>query len=123
MRLRISCFVLFAVCSISLAADTITVVSGSNAVFSAIAHSQPGDVIILADGEYAVVGTMNLDYRRLVHNFENGIWMYRCEAVKHVEEDILQVLADSKKIEPDMLKVGLLRRFIRAVVRIFSPML
>ena len=53
MRLRISFVLLFAVFSLSLAADTITVVSSSNAVFSAIAQSQPGDVIILADGEYA----------------------------------------------------------------------
>ena len=53
MRLRISFVLLFAVFSLSLAADTITVVSSSNAVFSAIAQSRPGDVIILADGEYA----------------------------------------------------------------------
>lgn len=53
MRLRISIFLLFAVFSLSLAADTITVVSGSNAVFSAIVQSQPGDVILLSDGEYA----------------------------------------------------------------------
>lgn len=53
MRLRISFVLLFAVFSLSLAADTIMVVSSSNAVFSAIAQSRPGDVIILADGEYA----------------------------------------------------------------------
>ena len=38
MRLQISFVLLFAVFSLSLAADTITVVSSSKAVFSAIAQ-------------------------------------------------------------------------------------
>ena len=42
MRLRISIFLLFAVFSLSLAADTITVVSGSNAVFSRRGRLQRG---------------------------------------------------------------------------------
>ncbi|MBQ7840643.1 MAG: cardiolipin synthase [Lachnospiraceae bacterium] len=31
----------------------------------------------LVDDEYAMIGTINLDYRSLVHHFENGVWMYR----------------------------------------------
>jgi len=37
---------------------------------------EPGFVhakVYLADDEYAMVGTINLDYRSLVHNFENGV--------------------------------------------------
>lgn len=77
----------------------------------------------LADGESALVGTINLDYRSLVHNFENGVWMYRCESLKALENDIKETIALSCEIKPEMLKVNLFRRFIRAVVRIFSPML
>lgn len=43
---------------------------------------EPGFVhakVYLADDEYGMVGTINLDYRSLVHHFENGVWMYRCE--------------------------------------------
>ncbi len=77
----------------------------------------------LADGEYAVIGTMNLDYRSMVHNFENGVWMYNCEAIKDLELDVMSVLDKSVEVTSDMLKISLPRRFMRAVVRIFAPML
>ena len=77
----------------------------------------------VADDEYAMIGTINLDYRSLVHHFENGVWMYKCDSIKDLKADIDETLAKSIEITPDMLKTGLLTRFIRAVVRIFAPML
>ena len=77
----------------------------------------------IADDEYAMIGTINLDYRSLVHHFENGVWMYRCECIRDLKADIEDTLAKSIEITPDMLKTGLLTRFIRSVVRIFAPML
>ena len=53
MRLRICSVILFAFVAISMAADTIKVVSGSNAVYNAIAQSKAGDIIVLDDGQYA----------------------------------------------------------------------
>ncbi len=32
----------------------------------------------VADDKTAMIGTINLDYRSLVHHFENGVWMYDC---------------------------------------------
>ena len=77
----------------------------------------------ITDDEYAMIGTINLDYRSLVHHFENGVWMYRCECIRDLKADIEDTLAKSIEITPDMLKTGLLTRFIRSVVRIFAPML
>ncbi len=77
----------------------------------------------IADGEYAMIGTINLDYRSLVHHFENGVWMYRCESIKDLKKDIEETMAKSIKVTSDMLKTGLITRFIRSVVRIFAPML
>ena len=77
----------------------------------------------IADGEYAMIGTINLDYRSLVHHFENGVWLYRCDSIRDLKADIDDTLAKSIEITPDMLKTGLLTRFIRSVVRIFAPML
>ena len=77
----------------------------------------------VADDEYAMISTINLDYRSLVHHFENGVWMYKCDSIKDLKADIDETLAKSIEITPDMLKTGLLTRFIRAVVRIFAPML
>ncbi len=77
----------------------------------------------LADDEFAMIGTINLDYRSLVHHFENGVWMYKCEAVRDLKADMEDTLAKCIEITPDMLKTNLLQRFIRAVVRIFAPMM
>ena len=77
----------------------------------------------LVDDEYAMIGTINLDYRSLVHHFENGVWMYKCDAVGSLKADIEDTLTKSIEVTPDMLKTNILQRFIRAVVRIFAPML
>ena len=77
----------------------------------------------IADDEYAMIGTINLDYRSLVHHFENGVWMYKCDSIRDLKTDIESTMAKSIEVTPDMLKTGLLTRFIRSVVRIFAPML
>lgn len=77
----------------------------------------------LADGEYAVIGTINLDYRSLVHHFENGVWMYQCESIGTLKSDMEATFEKSIKVMPNMLKTNLIQRFIRAVVRIFAPLL
>lgn len=77
----------------------------------------------VADGKYAMTGTINLDYRSLVHHFENAVWMYGCDAVADIEADILKTFEESRQVTPDMLKTSLIRRFTRSVVRIFSPLL
>ena len=77
----------------------------------------------IADGKYAMIGTINLDYRSLVHHFENGVWMYECDSIKDLERDILETIKKSIEVTSDMLKTGLITRFIRSLVRIFAPML
>lgn len=77
----------------------------------------------LADDDYAMIGTVNLDYRSLVHHFENGVWMYRCACLKDLKADIEQTMCQSRRITKADLRTGPLRSLLRAVVRIFSPML
>ncbi len=77
----------------------------------------------LADDSYAMIGTINLDYRSLVHHFENGVWMYKCRSVHDLKNDIEDTLKKSIKITPEMLKTNLFISFIRSVVRIFAPLL
>ena len=77
----------------------------------------------VADGEYAMIGTINLDYRSLVHHFENGVWLYKCPCIADMKSDFEQTLERSIPITPDMLKTSLLRRFFRALVRILAPLM
>ena len=77
----------------------------------------------LVDGEYAMLGTINLDYRSLVHHFENGVWTYKTSLVSAVERDINDTLEKSILVTEEMKKTGIITRFFRAVLRIFAPML
>ncbi len=77
----------------------------------------------LVDDDYAMIGTINLDYRSLVHHFENGVWMYRCDVLKPLKKDMEETLAKCIEITPKLIKSNLLQRFICSVVRIFAPML
>lgn len=77
----------------------------------------------LADDKYAMVGTINLDYRSLVHHFENGVWMYDCECIQAIKEDFVDTLSKSLYVDEKMLKTDVLHWFIRVLVKIFSPML
>jgi len=77
----------------------------------------------LVDDDYAMIGTINLDYRSLVHHFENGVWMYHCDSIADLKKDMEVTLERSIPVTKSMLKTSLMQRFICAVVRIFAPML
>lgn len=77
----------------------------------------------VADGKTAMIGTINLDYRSLVHHFENGVWMYQCKCISDMERDFEETVSKSVKIEENMLKTSLIQKFICSVVKIFSPLL
>lgn len=77
----------------------------------------------LADGEYAMVGTINLDYRSLVHHFENGVWMYRCRCLEDIRADFDETLQKCIHIDETMTRWTLLQRFFRAVMKLVAPML
>lgn len=77
----------------------------------------------VSDDAYAIVGTVNLDYRSLVHHFENGVWMYKCDSIMDIKADIEQTLEKCERITPSMAKARPLQRLFRSLVKIFSPML
>lgn len=77
----------------------------------------------LVDDEYAMIGTINLDYRSLVHHFENGVWMYRCSSIQDLKNDIEDTLQKSEEILRTEMKTSFLQQVVRSVVRLFAPML
>ena len=87
---------------------------------------EPGFVhakVYLADSETAMVGTINMDYRSLVHHFENGVWMHRCDAVEHIREDFEATFRKCIPMTKENTQWNLPQRFIRAVLKVFAPML
>ena len=49
---------------------------------------------------FVMIGTINLDYRSLVHHFENGVWMYQCDSIKDLKTDIEETMARSMCRKP-----------------------
>lgn len=77
----------------------------------------------LVDDEIAMVGTINMDYRSLVHHFENGVWLYNTDCLADIKADMLDTIDKSIFIEQSMVKTTLFQRFLRSIVRIFAPLL
>ena len=77
----------------------------------------------IADGKYAIVGTVNLDYRSLVHHFENGVWMYKTDSIADIKSDLDKTLDKCIEVTADMLKMGRISKLIRSFIRIFAPMM
>lgn len=87
---------------------------------------EPGFVhakVYLSDDMYGIVGTINLDYRSLVHHFENGIWLYKHEVLEQIKDDLTDTMSKSIKMEDGLIKDTLLQRLIRVLVRVLSPLL
>lgn len=78
----------------------------------------------ISDDKYATVGTVNLDYRSLYLHFECGVWMYKTSCISNILEDYRETLKVCKEItKKDCRKVNVLRRVIRAILRIFAPLM
>lgn len=78
---------------------------------------------LVIDGETAIVGTINLDYRSLVHHFENGVYMHACPCIGDIVTDINNTLKDCKQIQKADLKTRPLKRFFNSVLRILAPLM
>ena len=64
-----------------------------------------------------------IDYRSLVHHFENGVWIYKHKVIDVIKQDFLNTQEKSIKFEIGILKENLFQRFVRAMVKVFSPLL
>lgn len=78
----------------------------------------------VSDDKVAVVGTINLDFRSLYLHFECATLMYGTDSVADVKEDFLKTQEVSEEITYEAcLKVGIFRRIIRSLLRLFAPMM
>ncbi|MCL1829586.1 MAG: cardiolipin synthase [Oscillospiraceae bacterium] len=78
---------------------------------------------IAVDGNSAIVGTANFDYRSLYLHFECGVWMVGCRAAREIEADFLDTLDKCRPITEDDCKKNIFVRFTEEVLRLFSPIM
>lgn len=78
----------------------------------------------VVDDEYAVVGTINLDYRSLYLHFECAAWMYKASCVTDVRDDFLKTQQMSQEITLEECRnISILRRLGRSVLRVLAPLM
>ena len=77
----------------------------------------------VADDKYAVIGTINFDYRSLVHNYENAVWMYVSPTCLSVRDEFMQTLKHCRQIDENKCKLSIRDWIIRNGIRLFAPLL
>ena len=60
----------------------------------------------IADNELAFVGTINFDFRSLVHHFECGTILYKCNCMNEISADFEEMLSVSEKVPQDFRLKG-----------------
>lgn len=78
----------------------------------------------VADDEYGVVGTINMDYRSLYLHFECGVWMYNSSSIDDIKYDFFETLRMCRQINiEDVTNIKFHKALTRAVLRIFAPLM
>ena len=78
---------------------------------------------MLVDGEVATVGTINFDYRSLLHHYENAVLLYRTQSIIDIERDFEEIFKVSQEIYPHTIKTSWYQSLIKEIVQLFAPML
>lgn len=76
----------------------------------------------LADDEVAVVGTINLDYRSLLHHYENAVLMFGARANVQLKEDFRETFEISKLQTEEDAKKSVVWRGICEIAKVFAPL-
>lgn len=76
----------------------------------------------VCDDQFAVCGTINLDYRSLVHHFECGAWMYRTSCIEDMKKDFLKTAMLSELITEEKGVLRGWKKMLAEVMKVFSPM-
>ena len=78
----------------------------------------------VCDDEIGIVGSINMDYRSLYLHFECGTWLYKSSTIKDIKKDFLKTQEISIPITlEDCHKVKLTTRLLRAILKLFAPLM
>lgn len=76
----------------------------------------------ICDDLYATCGTINLDYRSLVHHFECGVWMYNAKCIKDMKDNFLNTQDVSLEIKLKDFKLKGWKKLVVEVMKVFFPL-
>ncbi|MBQ7326542.1 MAG: cardiolipin synthase [Clostridia bacterium] len=77
----------------------------------------------VCDDKYAVIGTINFDYRSLAHHFENAVWMYASPTVLVAKDEFLKTVTESERVDDKRSRLTLGEWITKNAIRLFAPLL
>ncbi|MBQ6540294.1 MAG: cardiolipin synthase [Oscillospiraceae bacterium] len=78
---------------------------------------------VIVDGNSAMVGTVNLDYRSMYQHFECGVYLCDSRCIGDMEKDFIDTCNVSHQITHSDLKRGIIGRTVDSVLRAFETLL
>lgn len=78
---------------------------------------------VISDGDFAMVGTVNMDFRSLYLHMECGVCLYGVSEIGAIERDFLDTLCLSREITLKDCRTNFLVRLLQQICRIFAPLM
>ena len=79
---------------------------------------------IVSDGEKAVVGSVNLDFRSQYLNFECGVYIYRNPVVEDIRQDVEETLKKCARMTVESYEaLPFFHRFCGQALRLIAPLM
>ncbi|MCI8477430.1 MAG: cardiolipin synthase [Oscillospiraceae bacterium] len=76
------------------------------------------------DDIYGTVGSVNMDYRSMFLHFEAGVWLCHDPSILDIKADFLLTLERCQQVTLERCREhSLLRHFLRAILRVFAPLM
>ena len=75
----------------------------------------------LCDDVVATVGTVNLDYRSLYTNFENGCYFYKGQIITNIKNDFIKTIQDSKEVLLSDISFSIIQDIKDVLLKLIAP--
>ncbi|PKM50841.1 MAG: cardiolipin synthase [Firmicutes bacterium HGW-Firmicutes-6] len=80
--------------------------------------------VLVTDDQVAIVGSINMDYRSLIWNYECGTWVSGSPTVLDIKADLLDCIKVSREVRyADWEKTSFMKKVGQAVLRIMAPLM
>ena len=77
--------------------------------------------MLICDDEYAVVGTINYDYRCFLHHYENALWIYKHPIIVDMKQDFNEIIEESQLCTLPEAKLNIFSKFFVIILKIAAP--
>jgi cardiolipin synthase len=78
---------------------------------------------LISDDRYLVVGTVNMDYRSLMHHFEDGVFVVDSPVCNDAKVTFEKTIKKSDYRDSIEVRLNIIEWAIRNIIKIFAPLL